>query len=117
MIKTVHEVSLVHDLLEIAEARAREAEARAIRSLTVEVGAFSCVVPEALEFAFGACSRGTLAEGAGLIITRVSGHGYCSVCLSESSAMTLTAVCPSCGESSFVIDRGTELRLVEMEVD
>lgn len=113
----MHEVSLVLDLLELAEGRASLAGARSIHTLTVEVGVFSCVLPEALDFAFESCSRGTLAEGAQLIVRRIAGHGFCASCGSRSATVAMTAVCPSCGAASFVIDRGTELRLVEMEID
>jgi len=113
----MHELSLTQSLVEIAEEHARRAGAGAIRSITLEVGALSGAVPEAIEFAFDVCSQGTLAEGAVLEIRRVPGRGRCTACLAEVAAATLTAVCPACGVLALAIDGGTELRILALEVD
>jgi len=113
----VHELSLTQSLVTIAEEHARRAGATVIRSITLEVGAFSGAVPEALEFAFEVCSKGTLSEGATLIIERVPGTGHCAACAVTVACRELTAVCPACGALAFTIDAGTELRIREMEVD
>jgi hydrogenase nickel incorporation protein HypA/HybF len=113
----MHEVSLMQDLVEIAETHARRAGAAVIRSVTVEVGELSGALPEALEFAFDVCTRGTLAEGATLILRRIAGHGRCGACQAAAPISTLTAVCPSCGELTFNIDQGAELRVLELEID
>lgn len=113
----MHELSLTQSLVEIAEEHARRAGAIAIRSITLEVGAFSGAVPEALEFAFEVCSKGTLSEGATLIIERVAGAGHCAACAATAACHELTAVCPACGALAFTIDAGTELRILELEID
>jgi hydrogenase nickel incorporation protein HypA/HybF len=113
----VHELSLTQNLLEIAEDHARRAGARVIRTITVQVGDLSGALPEALEFAFDVCSKGTLAEGATLILQRIPGHGHCANCQAAAPAGTLSAVCPSCGQLTFAIDAGTELHLLELEID
>jgi hydrogenase nickel incorporation protein HypA/HybF len=113
----VHELSLTQSLVEIAENHARQAGGEMIRSITLEVGSLSGVVPEALEFAFDVCSKGTLAEGATLILRRVPGQGRCLVCTSHAQVATVTAVCPTCGALAFEIDTGLELRVLELEID
>ena len=113
----MHELSLTQSLVAIAEDHARRAGACAIRSVTLEVGALSGAIPEALEFAFDVCSKGTLAEGAALIIRHTPGHGKCAACNVSTDCHDLTAVCPQCGALAFAIDRGTELRVLELEID
>ena len=113
----MHELSLTQSLVEIAEEHARRAGATVIRGITVEVGALSGAVPEALEFAFDVCSKGTLAEGAELAIHRIAGHGQCAACGAEATGHDLTAVCPVCGALAFEIDAGLELRILELEID
>jgi len=113
----MHELSLTQSLVEIAEEHARRAGATVIRGITVEVGALSGAVPEALEFAFDVCSRGTLAEGAVLTIRLVAGHGRCAACAAEAAGHDLTAVCPMCGALAFELDAGLELRVLELEID
>ncbi len=113
----MHELSLTQSLITIVEEHARQAGATIIRGITVEVGALSGAIPEALEFAFDVCSKGSLAEGASLVIHRVPGHGRCAACAAEAECHELTAVCPVCGALAFELDAGTELRVTEMEID
>ena len=113
----MHELSLTQSLVEIAEEHARRAGATVIRGITVEVGALSGAVPEALEFAFDVCSRGTLAEGAILTLRQVPGHGRCAACGVATACSELTAVCPACGALAFELDAGLELRVLELEID
>jgi hydrogenase nickel incorporation protein HypA/HybF len=113
----MHELSLTQSLVAIAEEHARRAGGVVIRSITVEVGQLSGAVPEALEFAFDVCSKGTLAEGATLVLRRVPGRGRCAVCAAESPCHELTAVCPACGALAFALDAGRELRVLELEID
>jgi hydrogenase nickel incorporation protein HypA/HybF len=113
----MHELSLTESLVAIAEEHARRAGATVIREVVLEVGALSGAIPEALEFAFDVCSKGTLAEGATLTIRRVPGSGSCADCAAQSPCDALTAVCPRCGALAFAIDRGTELRVLELEID
>ena len=113
----MHELSLTQSLVEIAGEHARRAGGTVIRSITVEVGELSGAIPEALEFAFDVCSKGTPAEGAALILRRVAGHGCCTACAAAAPCHELTAVCPACGALAFELDAGTELRVVELEID
>jgi len=113
----MHELSLTQSLVAIAEEHARRAGATVIREIVLEVGELSGAIPEALEFAFDVCSKGTLAEGAALTIRKVPGSGRCTACAADSPCETLTAVCPRCGALAFAIDQGTELRILELEID
>jgi hydrogenase nickel incorporation protein HypA/HybF len=113
----MHELSLTQSLVEIAEEHARRAGARVIRRITLEVGMLSGAIPDALEFAFDVCSKGTLADGAVLSIRHIPGHGRCLTCGTEASGHDLTAVCPACGALAFELDAGLELRILELEID
>jgi hydrogenase nickel incorporation protein HypA/HybF len=113
----MHEVGITRSIIEIAERSAREQGARKILSVTVEIGALSGVMAEAVEFCFEACSGGTFLEGTALIIERIAGRGRCRECNTESEIDSTTFTCPACGE--FALDRlqGDELRIKEMEID
>ncbi len=113
----MHEVGITQHILEIALDHARKARACKITSLSVEIGALSGVIPEAVEFCFEAVTRGTLAEGARLNIVRIPGRGRCRDCGRETELDTYTFNCPHC--ESFDLERlqGDELRLTELEID
>ena len=113
----MHELSLTQNLLEIAAEHARAAGAKAILGITLEVGELSGADPEALTFAFDVCSRGTLAEGATLSIRRIPGQGRCAACATTVACRAPTVVCPACGALAVTIDAGTELFILELEID
>lgn len=114
----MHELSLVTSILEIAEAAARREGARTIRTVALRVGAFAGVDPGALEFAFEVAREGTMAERARLEIEIVPSHARCEGCdLSfELDNPFGLALCPRCGSSSTLVERGEELEVQFLEV-
>jgi len=110
----VHELSITQGVVEICIAHAR---GRRVSSVTLEIGALSGVVPEAIEFCFDACTRETLLEGARLVIEQVPGRGSCSSCGAESVLHAYYDPCTACGGYGVSIVAGEELRVKELEVD
>ncbi len=112
----MHEVSLMHDTLLLAEERAKAAHAERIHCLRLRVGALSGVVPESLEFAFELLAKGTLAEGATLAVERVPIVCFCPTCDREFPAADLYCECPGCQQPSVDVRQGRELELTSLEV-
>ena len=113
----MHEVAITQSMIEIGETTARRQGATRVLELTVEIGELSGVVPEAVEFCFEACSRGTLLEGATLTIRRIPGRGCCNTCGGEFPMNSQTFTCPACGEFAPRRISGEELRVKELEID
>jgi hydrogenase nickel incorporation protein HypA/HybF len=114
---TLHELSLTQNLIEIAEEHARRENATVITSMTMEIGALSGVIPEAVEFAFEACTKDTLADGAKLEIRRIPALGRCQQCSQECAMENLLDGCTACGSFALDIIKGQEMALIEMEID
>jgi hydrogenase nickel incorporation protein HypA/HybF len=106
----------MQDALDIAEAQAREQGASRIHQLTLRVGALSGVVPDALEFAFEAVTRGSMAEGAALVLLHIPAEAWCRTCLRDFQPDEYLALCPLCQGFSGEIRRGRELELASLEV-
>lgn len=70
----MHEAKLCLSLLQMAGEAARREGAARIVGVTVAVGTWSGVAAEALRSAFPVCARGTLAEGATLVIEPAPGR-------------------------------------------
>jgi hydrogenase nickel incorporation protein HypA/HybF len=113
----LHELSLTLNMIEIAEEHARRENATIITSVTMEIGALSGVVPEAMEFAFEACSKETLADGATLEIRRIPALGHCQECGQECAMESLFSSCTACDSFALKILKGQEMALVELEID
>ena len=113
----MHELSLTQSIVDLATENAHREKAVTICSISVEIGALSGVIAEAMEFAFDVCSKGTLAEGAKLKIRHIPGRGRCLECHEESEIDTLTYTCPNCGKLALETIQGQEMKFTEMEID
>lgn len=109
----MHELSLTQSMVGICGERA---VGRRVLSVTIEIGDLSGVIPAAVEFCFDACTRGTVLEGARLIIQQVPGRGRCS-CGAESALSAYCDSCHACGGFGLTVIAGEELRVREMEVE
>jgi len=113
----VHELGIAQSIVEIAAKNAREQGAERVLVVTVEVGAFAGVLPEALEFCFEACCQDTLLEGSCLRIERVPARGRCQACHQEFPVDSYFTRCPACSAAATELLSGEELRIRDMEVD
>jgi hydrogenase nickel incorporation protein HypA/HybF len=113
----VHEISIAENILQIAEAKAREQNARSIQLIKLRLGTFTTIVEEALQFAFEVCRQGTLAAEAILEIETVEMVTECMVCDSQAQpAHGICLICRTCGFPLRIL-AGEELRVEYIEVD
>ena len=113
----MHEASVALDLVQLALEVAAEHGARRVTHLTVRVGEWSSVVPEALAFAFPECARATIAERARLSIERVPGMARCARCGPVRLDLALGLRCPRCGAPTPEFLSGAELELDTLEFE
>ena len=113
----MHEFSIVQSIVEIALETARIHEAGRISSVEVEVGQSAGVVREAMEFAWEAAGRGTLLEGASLVLNEIPLMVRCRTCHKTFHPDELFDPCPACGDVNPEVISGKELRVVAIEVN
>ncbi|MEF2278207.1 hydrogenase maturation nickel metallochaperone HypA [Deinococcus sp. YIM 134068] len=113
----MHEMSVALALIDVACEVLREHGAARASSLTVRVGQWSSVVPEALQAAFPASSAGTPLAGARLHIEPVPGVGECPKHGPVHLDLTLGLRCPLCGAPTPTLLQGDELELDALEVE
>jgi hydrogenase nickel incorporation protein HypA/HybF len=113
----MHELSIAIDLVEIAEAAARQANAEKVRVVYLKLGVFAGVVKEALLFGYDTAAKGTLLEGSRLEIEDVPLVIYCPICHHKSQLASIQLFeCPGCGNPVNEIRHGKEIELVSMEI-
>ena len=112
----MHEASIALSLIDVASEVLRENGGARASALTVRVGAWSSVVPEALTAAFPACAQGTPLEGARLSVVLVPGVGECPTHGPVTLDVTRGLRCPQCGASTPTLLQGDELELDEIEL-
>jgi hydrogenase nickel incorporation protein HypA/HybF len=114
--EAMHELGIARSLVEVAVAAMTE---RCVtipaKSLQVEVGRFTSVVPDSLRFYFEVLSRETLLEGAELAIETIPLRTRCQKCLVEAEPDIASLLCPSCDGLVEVVG-GRELRLISIEL-
>lgn len=109
----MHEMSITRSVVDIC---LEYAAGRKVLSVTMEIGALSGVVPDAVEFCFSACCQGTLLEGARLEIVTIDGVGECRSCGDRFARTSLFDPCPGCGSYGIEQLAGEELRVRELEI-
>lgn len=108
----MHELAITQSIVDGVAERMGEAE---IRSLQLEIGKLSGVIPEAVRFCFDVVADGTTMQGARLDIDEPEGSARCGSCGAEFTAQDVIVLC-SCGSADVVLLAGTQLRVRSVEV-
>jgi hydrogenase nickel incorporation protein HypA/HybF len=124
----MHEFSAACAIVDAALQAAESYNVKRITGVNVEVGEFTFLVPEQLQFNFEIASQKTLAEGAKLNISLVRGQIKCDDCGYEGEAQNeedlppevavfATLKCPSCQSSATTITGGKDFIISNIEAE
>ena len=113
----MHELSLLEGMIQGLQEEARDRGFGRVHQIRLDVGRLAGVDVEALRFAFGPATEGTLAEGAELVILESLGTGRCRTCGAEVEIEARFDPCPACGEGFVDVTGGTALRIKDIDVD
>jgi hydrogenase nickel incorporation protein HypA/HybF len=108
----MHELSITESVVATVSEHVGDAT---VHSLTLEIGALSGVVPDAVRFCFELCAQGTPCEGARLDIIDTPGRGRCRDCGEDVELPDQIALCP-CGSANLEITGGQQLRIRCLEI-
>jgi len=112
----MHEMSLCESILDILKEQAARDRFTRVKRVSVDIGPLSCVEPEALQFGFDVVMKGSLAEGAALIISRRPAEALCLSCFKTVPVRQRFDCCPECGSEALQVVSGEELKIRELEV-
>ncbi|MCB1335303.1 MAG: hydrogenase maturation nickel metallochaperone HypA [Roseivivax sp.] len=111
----MHEMSLCEGIRRIVEDQARAHGVARITVVRVEIGRFSGVEKPALEFAFDVVMKGSVAEGARLVMLDLPGRAMCYDCMKEVEIEARLDPCPDCGGGRLMPVAGDEMRIKDLE--
>jgi hydrogenase nickel incorporation protein HypA/HybF len=112
----MHEAGIMESTLAIVGREAASHGAARVERMVIRVGVASGVDPYALRFAFEALSRGTVAEGAELVIEPVPVRAHCARCDGDFVVEGgWLFECPHCRTLSGDVRSGRELELARLE--
>ncbi len=107
----MHELSIVMNVIAIAEDEAAKANANTIEEIELDIGRLSTVDLEAFNFAWHTAVKETILEKALTRINDLEGKATCPACNIEFNIDTVYEVCPSCNKSGIRIVQGQELKV------
>lgn len=110
----VHEMSLCEA---IASSVAKHADGGTVTSVSIRVGHFRQVVPDALEFCWGMLTEGTNLGGSKLVIEQVPAVVECDGCGAETTLDLPILVCGSCGSDKVTLVSGEEFRIDSFDIE
>ncbi len=113
----MHELSIAQNIIEIVNDTFTKAKAKTVNEIEIEIGKFSGVELDALEFALETSMEQTHLENAKVDIISVEGKGSCKNCGNNFVLKSLYDDCPECGSAAIEILSGKELRVKSINVD
>ncbi|MDX2483447.1 MAG: hydrogenase maturation nickel metallochaperone HypA [Pseudodonghicola sp.] len=112
----MHEMSLCEGVRSVIEEAAVKNGFSGVKTVRLEIGKFAGVEKPALEFAFDVVMRGSVADGAALVMIDLPGRAMCYDCLKEVSIENRLDCCPDCGGGKLMPVGGDEMRIKDLEV-
>lgn len=114
----MHELAIAQSIVEAVEAKAVECQATRVKSVRLKIGEASGVVADSLTFSFEMLTNfePTLV-GAQLLIETTPHRAWCRSCEREFAIVNYVAQCPNCQTWSADVISGTELQILDMEIE
>jgi hydrogenase nickel incorporation protein HypA/HybF len=112
----MHEYPLVQSVIKTASTHALEHKATHVNSIRLVVGDGTGYVPESIQMYFDILAKGTVCEGAQIIIKRVKPVMKCEACGREFERSPFSFDCPDCGGLGSPTEIGKELYVDEIEI-
>lgn len=113
----MHEMSIAQSLFDVLKEEMSRHRVKTLKSVRVNIGQMSAVVPDALSFCFEVIANGTELEGVKLIMDIIPLLGYCNECEKEFEIKEYNFFCSTCGGKNIETIGGQGMSIVEMEVD
>ena len=114
----MHELAIAQSIVEVVEQRATECNATHVKSVRLKIGEANAIVVDSLTFSFEMLtSLGPLLAGAQLLIETAPHRAHCRHCDCDFPVINFVAQCPTCQEWSNEVISGTELQILDMEIE
>ncbi|MBQ2040724.1 MAG: hydrogenase maturation nickel metallochaperone HypA [Lachnospiraceae bacterium] len=113
----MHELVIVEGILDAVIPEVKKYDVEKILSIRLKIGELSGVVPSCIEEYFGVAARGTIAEGAKIIIEKTPIEIECRDCGFKGRITKGTYRCPKCQSAGFRIVSGKEYYVDSVEAE
>lgn len=113
----MHELGVVFYVIDDVKQIAAENGAEKIKSVTLEIGEVSTVIPAYLTDCWNwAVTKHDIMNGCELKIEQIDAVTYCEDCKKEYPTVKYGKICPHCGSEHTFLLKGNEFNIKEIEV-
>lgn len=114
----MHELPITESIVRIAVEEAEKHNIKKINEIRLKIGELTGLVPECIQQYFDFASKGTVAEGAQIIIAKIPITMKCTACgyIGETNNFTNNK-CPICNSIDMKLASGNEFYIDSMEVE
>lgn len=115
----MHEMALTRDVVDLVIQEAEAAAAVEVRAVYLSIGYVRDIVEDIFERCFAYMARGTVAENAELVITRVPFTVRCNACgqiFHIKIRDSHTWQCVACGKKDYQLNSGMEFTIDNIEI-
>lgn len=113
----MHELSVAQNIIEIIRENVPRSDYDNVKRILLEVGEFSGIVADSLQFCFDIIKTDTEFKNAIVQIKKIPFVLYCKNCKTETSNNSGIRLCSECGGSNTEIISGTEMKITEVEIN
>ncbi|MBI3599687.1 MAG: hydrogenase maturation nickel metallochaperone HypA [Nitrospinae bacterium] len=113
----MHELSIVQNILDIAESEALKNNAARITMIKLKIGEMAGVVIDSINFCFEAIKENTIARDAKLLIEHIPLMGRCKECGADFRITDYRFICEKCNGNKIDLISGKELQIEELEAE
>ena len=114
----MHELGVVFHIADSVKRIAVENEAEKVRSVTLQVGQVSTVIPEYLIDVWNwNCKKTPLLDGCELILETIHAITHCEDCDKNYDTLPQGRICPHCGSENTFLVTGNEVNIKEIAVE
>lgn len=113
----MHELSIAQSIVDVVNRNIPSELSGSVRRIRIAVGEHSGVVAESLLFCFEMVVSETPLEAARLVMERIPVRSQCLQCRREFENGEMKACCPFCHGKKLALVAGTELQVLEVEVE
>jgi hydrogenase nickel incorporation protein HypA/HybF len=114
----MHELSIVEALIDQVKQELDRAEQQGrVLRLDLSIGRLSGVNSDAIRFAFGLLTPGTILEKAEVAIDEPKAVCQCHACDARTEIDDLVLECPKCADPDITIEGGRDMTLQSIEIE
>lgn len=113
----MHELSVAQNIIEIVKENVPGKELGNVKTIFLEVGEFSGIVSDSLQYCFDVIKTDTPLEGSKMEIKKIPFLLYCNECKTKTTNNMGIRFCEKCGTCNTKIMSGMDMQITKVELN